>query len=95
MIPLKKTPTAPTGATIAVGAQPYASMLKNSPPIMPRMPSHQSGIRVKCVFGLPSGPSLCSCTHFCTLSANGITAFAVIAVVMPSRFCVAPRARPG
>eukprot|EP00966_Prymnesium_polylepis_P119525 2762512-Prymnesium_polylepis.1 len=42
---LKKTPTEPTGATMAAGAKPYARRLPSSPPMLSKMPSHHMGSR--------------------------------------------------
>mmetsp|Transcript_54449 Transcript_54449/g.133481 ORF Transcript_54449/g.133481 Transcript_54449/m.133481 type:complete len:242 (+) Transcript_54449:222-947(+) len=43
MMLLASTDTAPSGATSAAGAKPYAMKLPASPPIMPVRPSHHSG----------------------------------------------------
>ncbi len=83
--PLKKTPTAPTGATSAVGAYPYARRLQHSPPIISRMPIHHSGILNTALIGLPSASAFRRCASFCRLSASGITKLAPTAIATPAR----------
>ena len=86
MMPLKKTPTAPTGATSEVGAKPYARKLKSSPPAMSRMPSHQMGRFMTGVFSGPSSFSVWVCAYFCRFRASGITKFDVTAIDTPTMF---------